>query len=88
MLSALRLDVLPLDILRCHMAPGGTLSDVVREGSPLRGALSDVLLPGVRQLRVVEAEGDAPHDLVCVITMELFVDPVIATDGARMQPRA
>ena len=39
-----------------------TASDACRDGSPLRAALSDALLPGVRQLRLAAAEGDVPGE--------------------------
>jgi hypothetical protein len=50
-------------------------------GRPLREALSDALLPGVRHLRLSSLQDDPPAELACVISLEVMVDPVIAADG-------
>ena len=81
-LRGLRVDLLPLDTLRAHVQQrDGVLRDAAREGSPLRAALSDALLPGIGQLRGMALEDEPPHDLTCCITLSLMTDPVVAMDG-------
>ena len=81
----LRLDLLPLAALAEHVfTPGRLLSAASIDdaiGRPLREALSDALLPGVRHLRLSFLQDDPPAEIACVISMEVMVDPVIAADG-------
>ena len=81
----LRLDLLPLATVAEHVfTPGRLLSAASIDdaiGRPLREALSDALLPGVRHLRLSSLQDDPPAELACVISMEVMVDPVIAADG-------
>ena len=81
----LRLDLLPLTAVAEHVfTPGRLLSAASIDdaiGRPLREALSDALLPGVRHLRLSSLQDDPPAELACVISMEVMVDPVIAADG-------
>jgi hypothetical protein len=81
----LRLDLLPLATVAEHVfTPGRLLSAASIDdaiGRPLREALSDALLPGVRHLRLSSLQDDPPAELACVISMEVMVDPVTAADG-------
>ena len=81
-LPALYLDLIPLGALRAHVqSEDGILRDASNPSSPLRSALSDALLPGMRHMRVASVDDETPHELTCCITLALMTDPVVAQDG-------
>eukprot|EP00760_Papus_ankaliazontas_P031685 PhM_4_TR5403/c0_g1_i1/m.69563 len=52
------------------------------EGQTYESALDILLVPSRRLREAIEARGDAvPKEFVCPVTEELFVDPVITSDG-------
>ena len=81
-LPSLRLDLIPMDALRAHVqSADGVLRDAARPASPLRAALTDVLLPGISSLHGMALDDETPDELTCCITLALMTDPVVALDG-------